>query len=73
MGDAMTYRIWLRFRCDDHRLIGENEQRGDGADLWHATLGDLINAMKPGILERFPYISDSIDYITVKELRVLAD
>lgn len=73
MGDAVTYRVWLRFRCDDHRLIGEAEQQVDGAYLWRATIGDLIDAIKPVILNNFPYISDSIDYITVEELRLLAD
>jgi hypothetical protein len=73
MADAVTYRVWLRFRCDDHRLIGEADQRVDGAHLWHATIRDLIDAMKPVILDRFPHISDSIEYITVEELRLLAD
>lgn len=73
MGDAANYRVWLRFRCDDHRLIGEAEQQVDGANLWHATLGDLVNAIKPVILSNFPHISDSIDYITVEELRLQAD
>lgn len=73
MGDAATYRVWLRFRCDDHRLIGEAETRVDGVHIWHATLSELVDAMKPVILERYPYISDSIDYITVEELRVLPD
>jgi hypothetical protein len=73
MADAKTYRVWLRFCCDDHRLIGDAEQRVDDVYLWHATLGDLINAMKPVILNKFPHISDSIDYITVEELRLLPD
>lgn len=73
MGDPVAYRVWLRFRCDDHRLIGEAEQRVASAHLWHATVSDLIDTMKPAILARFPYISDSIEYITVDELRLLAD
>ena len=72
MGDAATYRAWLRFRCDDHRLIGEAEQQVDGIHLWHTTLSDLIGAMKPAILDGYPYISDAIDYITVEEVRILA-
>lgn len=72
MADAGTYRLWLRFRCDDHRLTGQTEQQIDGTFLWRATLGELISAVKPAILAQFPHISDSIDYITIEELRLLA-
>jgi hypothetical protein len=69
---AAAYQVWLRFLCD-HRLTGEAELQIDTASLWHATLADLICAVKPAILDQFPYISDSIDYITIEEIRVLTN
>jgi hypothetical protein len=73
MSDAATYRLTLEFRCDDHRLLGAVEQRIDGPSMWHSTVSDLVNAMNPAILERYPYISDSIDFLDLVELRVTAD
>jgi hypothetical protein len=70
---AMGYLVRMRFRCDDHRLIGEVEQTVPDAELWRCTVADLVDRMKPAVLTRYPYVADAVDYLDLIELHVRAD
>lgn len=66
----MRYLIKLEFLCDDHKLRGEVEREVEDADLWRSTTRQLLDGFTPVILAKYPYISDSIDYIETLSMQI---
>ncbi len=66
----MIYRIKLEFICHDHRLRGTVEREVNESELWPLSLSQILDGMKPIILNRYPYIDDAIETIDLLNLQI---
>jgi hypothetical protein len=66
----MRYRMKMEFVCHDHRMHGTIEPDVESAELWHATMRQLLELMQPLILAKYSYLADSIDSIETHRITI---